>query len=657
MKLFRGKPGGTAAFLIIAALVAGGLGWATAAALRLEREQLDQRAEMERANLLRLALWRLDSRVAPLLVREDGRPYDHYSAVYAPAKAFKNDGSCWPAGVVVLPSPLLEAELPEWMELHFQIDREVGWKSPQVPPATLLKQLRDKHASTPLTNVTTERQKLLADLSRDLPAADLLAAAREHARPTTMRDTTLLVAQLREEFNNRFPPNPPPQQSRAQIPNQADSQQPGPGVPEYLARASQTIQRQNENKGPTLYNPDLVKNNLTGNGANWIGDNNTIRIVPAPEAEVKLGPMSPQWMRDRDGRDHLVLLRLVQVEDEEVCQGIVLDAERLQQILSGEVQDLFPDSRLIPVKDAVPPEPERSMAALPFQLEPAPVPPPPDPGWTTLRTGLATAWAAALVALAAVALGGWSLIDLSERRIRFVSAVTHELRTPLTTLRLYLDMLTGGMVRDEKQRGEYINTLQTEADRLNRLVGNVLDFSRLENQRPRLTKSNVSVADLLAQVRATWQGRCQDAEKELIVENASGEQATLWTDGELVHQVLGILIDNACKYSRSAEDRRLWVRVRGEEGRTVFEVEDRGPGIPACERRSIFLAFRRGQSADVTAGGVGLGLALARRWVKLLGGRLTLRAACPEGGACFRVELPQRDAESLPSHSASGVVR
>ena len=56
------------------------------------------------------------------------------------------------------------------------------------------------------------------------------------------------------------------------------------------------------------------------------------------------------------------------------------------------------------------------------------------------------------MALLAVGLGGWSLLDLSERRIRFVSAVTHELRTPLTTLRLYLDMLTGGLVRDEKQK-------------------------------------------------------------------------------------------------------------------------------------------------------------------------------------------------------------
>jgi signal transduction histidine kinase len=263
-----------------------------------------------------------------------------------------------------------------------------------------------------------------------------------------------------------------------------------------------------------------------------------------------------------------------------------------------------------------------------------------DPGWTPLRAGLSLAWAAALVALLAVGLGGWSLIDLSERRIRFVSAVTHELRTPLTTLRLYLDMLTGGLVREEGQRQEYLRTLHAEADRLNRLVGNVLDFSRLENQRPRLARTRVAVADLLAQVRGGWQGRCQDAGKELVVEDAEGGAALVYTDAELVQQVLGNLIDNACKYSRDAADPHLWLRARREGGRLVLEVEDRGPGVAPRERRAIFRPFRRGRGVDATAGGVGLGLALARRWARLLGGRLTLQPGRDGSGACFRLELP-----------------
>ena len=261
------------------------------------------------------------------------------------------------------------------------------------------------------------------------------------------------------------------------------------------------------------------------------------------------------------------------------------------------------------------------------------------PVWTPLRSGLAIAWVAALMALAAVGLGGWSLIDLSERRIRFVSAVTHELRTPLTTLRLYLDMLTGGLVQEEKQKTEYLATLHSETERLNRLVANVLDFSRLEDQRPRLEKATVKVAELLEQVRGDWQGRCQGAEKELVVENALDAGAEIVTDVKLVQQVLGNFIDNACKHSRGAEDRRIWLRARAEGKRLLLEVEDRGPGVPAGDCRSIFRPFRRGRDADTTAGGVGLGLALAQRWARLLGGRLVLDRGTDGTGACFRLYI------------------
>jgi signal transduction histidine kinase len=202
-------------------------------------------------------------------------------------------------------------------------------------------------------------------------------------------------------------------------------------------------------------------------------------------------------------------------------------------------------------------------------------------------------------------------------------------------------MLTGGLVRDEERKAEYLQTLHTETDRLTRLVSNVLDFSRLEKQSPRLEQTRVEVADLLGQVSATWQARCHDGEKELVAEDQMSAGAAVLTDVHLAQQILGNLIDNACKYSRGADDRRIWLRARrAESGRLALEVEDRGPGIPSGERRSIFKAFCRGGAADVTAGGVGLGLALAQRWAGLLGGTLTLCSSTEGCGACFRLELP-----------------
>src|SRR5207244_6581661 len=107
---------------------------------------------------------------------------------------------------------------------------------------------------------------------------------------------------------------------------------------------------------------------------------------------------------------------------------------------------------------------------------------------------------------------------------------------------------------------------------------------------------------------------CQDSAKELIVDTNLENEFRFVTDREIVRQILGNLIDNACKYSRSAEDRRLWLRARQEtESHLILEVEDRGPGVTRQERRTIFRPFRRGDHADVTAGGVGLSLALASR--------------------------------------------
>ncbi len=611
----RGKFGGAAAFLAICGLVAGGLGWATAAALRLESEQRAEHARAAREEQIRLALWRLDGYIAPLLAVEDGRPFNHYSAVFAAPLAYDNRGVPRPPGAVVEPSPLLTADLPDWMLLHFQLDAATGWESPQAPSVNISHVLLNPPIQTTLANATPERTALLDELKRSLKPGDLIAVVRERVPSATRNDTIVLAAPR---------PNFPLNRGADDSKNDYDLRQ-------------QTTQS-NAAPSPQKIDRSVAMNSVVNNGENWLnfpGSPGT----DGSEVLVHLTPMTALWTPTEDGRERLLLVRLVRIEEKEVCQGIVLDDEALRRLLAEQVADLFPQARLLPVYEPNPPQPERTMTALPYALDPGPGDAGAGPAWTPLRVGLASAWAAALVALAAVGLGGWSLLNLSERRIRFVSAVTHELRTPLTTLRLYLDMLMNGLVRDEKQRDEYIQTLNSEANRLNRLVGNVLDYSRLEKQNPRLNRSRISASELLARVGAVWPARCRDAGKELVIEEAPGESPVLCTDGELVQQILGNLLDNACKYSRGASDPHVWLRVRRERRRVLFEVEDHGPGVAKRERRTIFRAFRRGRGADATAtGGVGLGLALARNWARLLGGELTLRPTV--GGACFRLRLP-----------------
>jgi signal transduction histidine kinase len=634
----RGKKGGALAFAAIALLVIGGLGWATMAALRLEREQAQTRAQTERTENLRLALWRMDSYVSPVLAQEDSRPANQYSAVFAPSLAINSSGAACSPGTVLEPSPLLDPEQPDWIMLHFQTSEESGWESPQVLSKSLTQRLYSCNVKVPPADGNLKRAGLLAEMGRQFPHQSLLALVQPHAPQSEGRTNTLVIAQGPWNYN---PPYNQAQANNNDFPNQAPSQ----SASEFnkRAEAQKIIRNLSKNVGQQE-DFDVALGNAKRNGEDWFTDNRT-KSIRAEQIPIQLDSMIPLWLSSRTvvaglGQELLVFVRRVEIGKKQLCQGIVLDWPNLQGLLTDKVSDLFPDAKVLPVKDEAPERLDSVMSTLPIELDPGPELAAVVREWTPLRIGLGLAWAAALIALAAVGLGGWSLIDLSERRIRFVSTVTHELRTPLTTLRLYLDMLTGGIITDEKKKTEYLHTLNAETDRLNRLVGNVLDFSRLENQRPRLNKTQVVIGHLLEQVRDNWQGRCLDAEKELILENQLGNETVL-TDMNLVQQILGNLIDNACKYSRGAEDRHIWLRARRKtQGLLVLEVEDRGPGVQSKDQRSIFRPFRRGQDADVTAGGVGLGLALAHRWAQLLGGRLRLHSPGEYCGACFRLELP-----------------
>jgi signal transduction histidine kinase len=644
----RGKPGGVATFLLIAGLVAGGLGWVTAAALRMEREHATERADKDRVNQIAAVMWHLDSYTAPLMAREDARPFDHYGAVHSSPLVYSRETNRWQFGTALELSPLLSASFDEWMLLHFQVNAS-GWKSPQVLEPDLRKQLDDPRTSELFDNATQPRADLLHELERVLTPKQVLDAAKAAASAEIGNDAMLFLANRTNTGNERNNDV----QNFAQNPNYLAPQQPAPNAPpgnqiinprggrDFQSRLQQgqRMAQQDERNPEQPLPREVAFNTATGNNKKLLDPR--LNLARSTEVIVRRTRMVKVWLTGSDGKERLFALRVVSVGEEnmEVCQGVLLDVEGLRETLGKIITESFPDGTLDAVHIGDDPVPERDMTSLPFRLNPGPLTLSNESGWTPLRIGMTLAWVAAIVALLAVGLGGWSLLDLSERRIRFVSAVTHELRTPLTTLRLYIDMLLGGMVRDEKQEREYLETLHGEAERLTQLVGNVLDFSRLEKQRPRLNKTRVEVKALLDRVSNAWQVRCRAAEKELIVDCTLEDGASLETDAELLQQVLGNLIDNACKYSHGAEDRRIWLRARRDGERIVFAVEDRGPGVPRGERRSIFRPFRRGRAADSTSGGVGLGLSLAQRWTKLLGGELALAPVSPEGGARFEVAL------------------
>jgi signal transduction histidine kinase len=258
---------------------------------------------------------------------------------------------------------------------------------------------------------------------------------------------------------------------------------------------------------------------------------------------------------------------------------------------------------------------------------------------------LLVAWIAMSLAAAAVAVLLRGVIALSERRAAFVSAVTHELRTPLTTFRMYAEMLSEGMVREEGDRRNYLNTLRREAERLTHLVANVLAYARLERGRSGGRVETVSVDKLLEVATQRLTDRAAQCDLKLTVD-APPEvlQRRVKTDPSAVEQILFNLVDNACKYASSATDRTLQLSVTTEysgheNGAVRVRLTDHGPGISPEEQRRIFQPFRKSaKDAAHSAPGVGLGLALSRRLARDMNG--DLRYEPHAGGACFVLSLP-----------------
>jgi signal transduction histidine kinase len=350
----------------------------------------------------------------------------------------------------------------------------------------------------------------------------------------------------------------------------------------------------------------------------------------AKKGDVAAGSLEPFWQGEE-----LVFARRVGTR----LQGFLVDWPRLRATLLEEVTDLFPEARLRPAAGEAG---DRRLFTLPVVLEAPAPPPPPLHRWTATHTALAVLWTVALFAVAGAFLALRKSVGFGERQRRFASLVTHELRSPLTTFRLYSDLLAQGLVKEEK-RALYHRTLEQESGRMARMVENVIAHARLEEGRAALARRRVTLRALLDEA-APALTRCAEG-AGLTLALAPAPDATLDTDPAAVGQILFNLVENACKYGRSA----IEVGAAVADGRVEVRVRDHGPGVPPAARRRLFRPFERGarDEADPVRG-LGLGLALGRGLARDLGGDLALEAPSG-GGACFVLTLPVApDAEPRP---------
>lgn len=264
---------------------------------------------------------------------------------------------------------------------------------------------------------------------------------------------------------------------------------------------------------------------------------------------------------------------------------------------------------------------------------------PPSAGRGTLNLALAVLAAVILGGLAAVYYSSRRIVDYSERRARFVASVTHELKTPLTNIRMYIEMLEQGMARDPEREQDYFRILHSEGARLSRLIGNVLELSSLERNRRRPTLTNGTLDDVLDEVTALTAETLRQEGFTLVRENRI--ERPFEYDREIMVQVLLNLLENSMKFGRTAAVKRLVVRVAERGGdRVRVEVADSGPGIPPRDVKKIFDDFYRAENAVAAAvPGTGIGMAMVRRFVQLMGGSVC--AANNQGAGCtIRIDLP-----------------
>ncbi|MCK6590139.1 MAG: ATP-binding protein [Polyangiaceae bacterium] len=228
---------------------------------------------------------------------------------------------------------------------------------------------------------------------------------------------------------------------------------------------------------------------------------------------------------------------------------------------------------------------------------------------------------------------------LETLRRDFVANVSHELRTPIASIRATSETLRGGALSDPEMAKEFVEIIDRNAQRLHRLVEDLLDLSKIEAKELDL---KIEPLDARAEAQAVvdlLRHAAEQRKSHVTVEAPGG----LWVkaDPRALEQILTNLIDNAVKYGPPGT--RVTVRARrspDRKDRVVFEVADDGPGIDAAHVPRLFERFYRVDTGRSRAlGGTGLGLAIVKHLAEALGGEASVESALGKGSV-FRVDLP-----------------
>lgn len=234
------------------------------------------------------------------------------------------------------------------------------------------------------------------------------------------------------------------------------------------------------------------------------------------------------------------------------------------------------------------------------------------------------------------------LVDASEQKSRFLANVNHELRTPLSSIIGYARLLrreTEGQLSSLQR--ENLEDLLLNAERLLGLIDSLLDFAKIEAGKMNVHIEPVLAVELIQGVAATIEPMLK---KDLVrmVRDIPVNMVPIYTDREILRQIVLNLLDNAVKFTEQGE---ITISVSKHQGIFELAVADTGIGIEGADIEKIFEEFNRGRLIDsVTYRGTGLGLAIVKRLVDVLGGSITVESAVGKGSR-FTVTLPMKSVQ------------
>jgi two-component system sensor histidine kinase BaeS len=221
------------------------------------------------------------------------------------------------------------------------------------------------------------------------------------------------------------------------------------------------------------------------------------------------------------------------------------------------------------------------------------------------------------------------LAEVEAMERNFLMSVSHELRTPLTAIRGHVSALLEGVVEDPDLRRTSLEIVEAEAQRLERLVGDILDLAKLDTHRFTVMHEEVDMGELVDRAYETF--RDEARRRSIDYRRDVQDRPVINSDGDRVLQVVANLLSNA--FHATPDGGRVSLELSQHNGSISVAVEDNGPGIPLERRERLFRPFVS------ESGGTGLGLAIARELAGALGGRLDLQSE-PGTGARFELVLP-----------------